>query len=365
MLVGRLAAVLGGIVIVVWTLGSAIQTVVVPRDVAIALTRIHFRTIRRVFDLAARPSQSFEVRDRILALYAPVALVMLPGVWVGLITIGFTGIFWGTGINPLFEAFATSGSSLFTLGFDRPSGYGRVALSFGEAGLGLGLVSLMISYLPTIYSAFRTREALVGMLAVRGGTPPSCTELLTRYARIGWMDKLDEDLFDKWEQWFVDVEESHTSQGSLVFFRSPLPERSWLTAAGCVLDTASVVSSTVDGRRGPGPDILIRTGYICLRRIADFYGIPYDPDPRPDDPISVTRDEFDELCAELQEVGIRLKPDRDQAWRDFSGWRVNYDIVLLELCALVVAPYARWSSDRMPAHAVRPSLRRRPVSPPR
>jgi hypothetical protein len=240
-----------------------------------------------------------------------------------------------------------------------------VALSFFEAGLGLGLVSLMISYLPTIYSAFRTREALVGMLAVRGGTPPSCAELLTRYARIGWMDRLESDLFDKWEQWFVDVEESHTSQASLVYFRSPVPQRSWLTAAGCVLDTASMVSAVVDGRSGPGPDILIRSGFLCLRRIADFYGIAYDPDPAPDDPISITRGEFDELCVELQAVGIALKPDRDQAWLDFNGWRVNYDTVLIELCAMVVAPYATWSSDRMPAHPHRPPLHRRRVSPPR
>ncbi len=38
--------------------------------------------------------------------------------------------------------------------------------------------------------------------------------------------------------------------------------------------------------------------------------------------------------------------DREQAWRDFSGWRVNYDVPLLALASLVMAPYAPWSSDR-------------------
>src|ERR1700712_2549362 len=312
MLVGRLAAVLGGIVIVVWTLASAIQTVVVPRDVAIALTRIHFRTIRRVFDIAARPSRSYETRDRILALFSPVALVLLPGLWVALITVAFTAIFWGTGIQPLYEAFATSGSSLFTLGFDRPTGYGRVALSFFEAGLGLGLVSLMISSLPTIYSAFRTREALVGMLEVRAGTPPTAAQLLTRYANIGWLDRVETDLFDKWEQWFVDVEESHTSQASLVFFRSPTPYRSWITAAGCVLDSAAVYAAIVVHPRSSKPDILIRTGFLCLRRIADFYGIPHNPDPAPDDPISVTRSEFDLVLVELEAAAVPLRSEREQ-----------------------------------------------------
>ena len=33
-----------------------------------------------------------------------------------------------------------------------------------------------------------------------------------------------------------------------------------------------------------------------------------------------------------------LKADLEQAWRDFAGWRVNDDRVLLALAALTVAP---------------------------
>ncbi len=303
--------------------------------------------IRKVFNLFAGPSRSFETRDRIMALYAPLALVTLPGSWVIMVVGGFTAIFWGTGVQPLSEAFATSGSSLLTLGFARPPGTARIALSFIEAGIGLGLVSLMISYLPTIYAAFSRREALVGMLEVRAGLPPSPVELLTRYARIGWLDRIDEDLFLRWESWFIDIEESHTSQPSLVFFRSPHPERSWITAAGCVLDTAAIAASTLDRPHNASSDIMIRSGFLALRRIAEFFGIPYDPDPKPTDPIMVTRREFDLMCVELTAAGVPLKSDRDQAWRDFSGWRVNYDTVLIELCALTVAPPAKWSSDRM------------------
>jgi hypothetical protein len=111
-----------GSALVLWVLASAIQTVVVPRATPIALTRVHFLAIRRIFDWAARPSRIYETRDRVLALYAPIALVLLPGVWLTLLTIGFTAIFWGSGIDRLHEAFATSGSSLLTLGFDHPDG---------------------------------------------------------------------------------------------------------------------------------------------------------------------------------------------------------------------------------------------------
>ncbi len=348
MLVLQILAVVAGVALAVFTLASALKTVVVPRGYAVWLTRTHFQFVNRVFDLWVRPSRPYEDRDRAFAHYAPVALVTLPGIWVALITVAFTGIFWGVGVHPFAEAFATSGSSLFTLGFDRPTGSGKVALSFVEAGIGLGLVTLMISYLPTIYGAFSRREALVGMLEVRAGLPPSPTELLVRYKRIGWLERLDDDVFERWEQWFIDVEESHTSHPSLVFFRSPHPERNWVTAAGCVLDTAAIAASTLDLPADARRDVMLRTGFFTLRRIADYFRIPYDPNPAPDDPISVSRREFDLLCVELRAMDVPLKADLDRAWRDFQGWRVNYDTVLVALCDVVMAPPAKWSSDRRP-----------------
>jgi hypothetical protein len=358
MIVVQVLATVFGIAVVLSTLVSALKSVVVPRAYQTRLTRLHFLGLRRLFDRLARPSRPFAERDRVMAPYAPLALVTLPGLWVALIVLGFTCIDWGTGVHPFHEAFVTSGSSLLTLGYVRPSGTARVAVSFLEAGIGLGLVSLMISYLPTIYSAFSRREALVGQLEVRAGVPPSPSELLVRYQRIDWLNRLDDDLFKEWEEWFVNVEESHTSQPSLVFFRSPSPERSWITAAGCVLDTAAIVESSVDHPHDSRAQILVRSGYLCLRRIADFFQIPYDPDPKQGDPISVTREEFDEVLATLADAGLPLYADRDQAWRDFAGWRVNYDSVLIALCALVMAPPAAWSSDRMPVRPHKVPLRR-------
>jgi hypothetical protein len=294
-----------------------------------------------------------------MAYYAPTGLLLLPVTWVTMVLLGYTGIFWGTGIKPLSEALAISGSSLFTLGFDRPGSIGHIVVSFSEALLGLGIVALVISYLPSIYGAFSRRETLVATLEARAGLPPSPAEFLVRYARIGWLDNLDQELFDSWETWFAEIEESHTSQPSLNFLRSPHPGRSWITAAGCVLDTAAISNSLIAKPHDARVDLLIRSGFLCLRRIADYFGIGYEPDPRPDDPISVTRREFNLLCVELEAAGVPLKPDRDQAWRDFAGWRVNYDTVLIALCVLVMAPPAIWSSDRASGTQVRIRARRK------
>jgi hypothetical protein len=164
-------------------------------------------------------------------------------------------------------------------------------------------------------------------------------------------------MFARCEQLFADVEETHTSQDELVFFRSPLPDRSWVTAAGGILDGAAFAASTLDRPRDPTAELCIRAGYLCLRRVAGFFSVSYDDDPAPTDPISVAREEYDEVYDQLAAVGVPLKPDRDQAWRDFSGWRVNYDTVLTALAALVMAPEAPWSSDR-PSSYRPPSLSR-------
>ena len=62
--------------------------------------------------------------------------------------------------------------------------------------------------------------------------------------------------------------------------------------------------------------------------------------------ISITRAEFDAAYEQFADNGVPVLPDQDQAWRDFAGWRVNYDQVLIELAELVMAPPAPWSSDR-------------------
>jgi hypothetical protein len=126
--------------------------------------------------------------------------------WLILTGIGYTLLFWSLGDRPLRQALVLSGSSIYTLGFEVPPNMPTTLLAFSEAGFGLVLLAMLISYLPSMYKSFQRREAA--------------------------------------------------------------------------------------------------------------------------------------------EAGVPLKADLEQAWRDFAGWRVNYDRVLLALAALTMAPHAPWSSDR-------------------
>jgi len=355
--VARVLAFAAGAAVVISVLGSALRTVVVPRAEPSLLTQSIFIGTRKVFALRVRKASRWEDADRVMARYAPVCLLLLPAAWITGMLIGFTPMFWALGSDFPREAFTRAGSSLLTLGFAFARDLPETILSFVAATIGLGLVALLISYLPSIYAQFSRREVLVGQLDTRAGTPPSAPVLLQRAHVIGWLDRLD-DLWIDWERWFVEIEESHTSNIALPFFRSQHPERSWITAAGCVLDSAAITASSVDMPRNYRAELCLRSGYLSLRHIAAVFDIEFDSDPAPSDPISVTREEFDEAYDDLAANGVPLRADRDQAWRDFAGWRVNYDQVLLGLCALIVPPTAPWSSDRG-MQQYRPRLRKR------
>lgn len=352
-------AIAAGVVVVALTVLSAVSTVVVPRGIPVRLTRVVFLVMRRLISARRRLARSSRAAEHVLAFYAPMSLLATVVTWLVLVLGGFTLVFWGLGIGSIEHAYEASGSAMTTLGFVPVHGAAQQSAAFAEAGLGLFLLALLITYLPSMYAAFQRREVLVGLGFIQAGAPPTGVELLVRFHRIRGLEALEDQVWDRWTQGFVDIEESHTSSPALPFFRSPVPERSWITAAGAVLDGASLLSSTVDAPHQPAADLCIRAGYVSLRRVADYFSLPYDPAPVRGDAISVTRAEWEAARDELGAAGVPLRADVEEAWLDFSGWRVNYDAALVGLAALVNAPPAPWSSDRMSPRRHHPPVLRR------
>ena len=335
-----------GVAIILRTLISAVRTIVLPRGERDRIAAFVFLSLRRLYNIALHFATTYERRDRVMATYGPVGLLLLLPFWLILVASGYVLLYLATGLETVTSAIEVSGSSMLTLGISKGDTLVHSLLEFSEATIGLILLALLIAYLPTMYSAFQQRELAVTLLEVRAGTPPSAVEMIIRFNRLQSLVQLHE-LWETWETWFAQIEESHTSLAALVFFRSPQPDHSWVTASGAVLDAAALIRAAVDVPHDPQADLCIRAGYLALRRIAAYFRVSFNPAPRfPEEPISIAREEFDQACDELAAAGVPLKPDRDQAWQDFAGWRVNYDRVLIALCQLTMAPYAPWSSDR-------------------
>ena len=132
---------------------------------------------------------TFDRRDRILGAYAPLGLMATLAAWLALVLTGFSLIFWGTEHTGWRTAFDLSGSSLFTLGFAHPEHLAGMVLDFLEAAIGLFLLALLITYLPSIYSAYSRREVGITALEVRAGSPPSAREMIGRYWRLERMPR--------------------------------------------------------------------------------------------------------------------------------------------------------------------------------
>ena len=183
----HILSLLFGTVMALAILGSALKTVVLPQEGFPASSQVVFALVYRLLVHRWRN----EARAKALrGLYAPVALVSLPLVWMILMVVAFTFVFWGTGGLDLVRRPSRSAARRSRRsGSPSPTGRRRIWLAFIEATIGLGLVALLISYLPTIYSAYNGREKGIIRLRPVAGAPPSATELLQTLHRIGALDE--------------------------------------------------------------------------------------------------------------------------------------------------------------------------------
>ncbi|MBS1848750.1 MAG: hypothetical protein JST73_10775, partial [Actinobacteria bacterium] len=92
------AILVGGAVVLATGL-SAVRTVVVPRGDQALLTRVVLAIVHGVFRAVAGLRSDYTYRDRIMARYAPIALVLVAAAWVAGVLVGGTVVFWGLGVG--------------------------------------------------------------------------------------------------------------------------------------------------------------------------------------------------------------------------------------------------------------------------
>jgi hypothetical protein len=344
----RWVALPAGILILGWTLLDVFRTLVMPRA-----ARGRFRLSRVLFLLLWRPWRSFglrrktvQARERVLAIAAPFLLFLLLVGWAALAMVGFALILWSPalvhGLGHTDTSFGTalyaSGTALFTLSFGSgtPTGWTR-AIAVAAGATGLGLVAVVIAYLPVLYQAFNRREVGVLMLDARAGSPPSGPELLHRMGPASMENSLPE-LFAEWERWAADVLETHMTYPILALFRSPHDETSWVTALGSVLDAATLTLSTIDDDPDPRVKLLYGTGVHAVEDL--FYAFRL-----PERDSTIRREEFETAHEDLKQDGFAVRPI-DEAYALFSAKRAKYAPRLDAIVVMLAAPPSLWIGDR-------------------
>jgi hypothetical protein len=365
MIVTHVLAVIVGAAVALGVLGSALKTVVLPRQGFPRLSQFVFALVHR---LLVHPRRHDRLANSLRGLYAPVALVSLPLAWMILTMGAFTAVYWGTHDLSLSRAFEISVSSVTTMGFAEPNGAGRIWIAFVEAIIGLGLVALLISYLPTIYSAYNDREKGTNRLRPIAGSPPNATEFLQSLQRLGALE--GPELWQNSANWMLDLEQTHTAFPILSYFPESDAEQSWVATVGTLLDASALAFAVSDGEVGDffadvqkGPLTVLVYGLPLIVRIARAVSIPLPPPTRlpelmahagqPPPAVSVSRDEYEGVMTALSGILVVQPGREEEVWRRFAWIRSAYDPALRALAGVTLASPAPWTTDR-PAAVGRP-----------
>ena len=336
MLVLRVLALAAGLAAIVSFFLSSIRASLLVRHRQEWLAKLVIGLVHRLFRLGLGRARSYAARDYVLVYEAPVMVIALIAAWFVLVTLGFAAIFWAVGSISPSRAFIISGMSLSTLGSVTPdTDLGKV-IAVMEGGIGLGIVALLIAFLPEFYVVVTQREDDVSYLASRLGAVPSGSATIEWYYRAGQAGQIS-DLWSRWQTWFVELEETHTSLSLLAYFRSFARGQSWVTTAGAVLDAAALFLSTVDQPGDICARLMLDIGSHALQRIAAALDISIATPPS-----GVTRAQYDAACDRLLHAGVPLKANRDQAWRDLTALRSGYEGALAGLAQMVEASLPPW-----------------------
>jgi hypothetical protein len=364
-LAARWVAAAVGILLVLTGWQSVIGTLIVPRPVGSWLTRLVDRLVVTVYMAVTRPVSDWVRRDRILATQAAAILVAQLAAWLAIFLAGYTLMLWPAQGRSITKALTDAGSSIFTLGFAEPPGTAPAVVVFLAAATGMVVVALQIGYLPTLYAAFNRRETDVALLASRAGVPSFGPELLARtyYALGSGVSTLDTlpELYQQWERWAADVAESHTTYLPLVRFRSPQPYSSWVISLLAMLDSAALILAVAPEKAPTVPArLFLRSGFNCLTRVARAMGMVIPDEADPDGGITLTYQEFLDAIDRMHQVDFPATRDPADAWKDFVGWRLNYESAAYWIAEAIDAVPAPWSGPRR--HAMTAVAPQRPPS---
>jgi Ion channel len=308
----HIATTIFGSVLILAVLKDAFEAVVLPRRVEgrFRISAWFYRGVGVPWFKLASCVPSTRQREKVLATFGPLSLILLLVLWAFGLVLGFALLQYGSGDHLRLGGepitFGTlvyqSGETFFTLGYGDivPNSSTSRALAVFEAGMGFAFLGIVVGYLPTIYSAFSRREVQISLLDAYAGSPPTASELL---ARLGTEPKVLDQLFRDWEKTSGDVLESHISYPPLCFFRSQHKNQSWLTALTAILDATSLVIAGVDGLASDQARLTFSMARHALVDLTQLIHARYDPNY----PDRLPAEQLLRLRQELSEHGLELK----------------------------------------------------------
>jgi len=321
MLMLQILAVAVALALIGVVLWDGFETVVLPRRVPrrFRLTRLYFVSTWSGASALARRIRSLDRREALLAVYGPLALILLLVLWVILLIFSFALLQWGLGsqmrtadgVSGFGVDLYFSGTTFLTLGLGDVSPLTPLAraITVVEVGAGFGVLALVIGYLPVLYQTFSRRESRISLLDAHAGSPPTAGALLQRHPPNRRASSLRATLAE-WETWAADLLESHLSYPMLAYYRSQHEEQSWVAALTMIMDTCALIIAC--NRCTPLDEALVEQAaytFAMARHAAADLAQVFQPAQRAATKHALIAsrlpaDDHDRLCDALKGVGM-------------------------------------------------------------
>jgi hypothetical protein len=337
----RVLAAIVGVLLIALMLAEFFVTFMLPRRVrrdpriARGLNRLFWRPWRAFARRLSPPSA-----DTLLGFFGPLALLSQLLTWtVGLI-VGFALLEWAA-VGGTFGHGLLFSSGLF-LNAEAVSGSTIVhVIALVEAAVAIGVLFIVIGYLPAVYGSFSRREIAVSQLATLAGSPPAAGVILRRAAgKEKWRDLERE--FRAWEEWAAELMETHLSYPILGFYRSQHLNQNWLAALTAMVDVAAFVTAVEEDGENEAAELTFAIGRHALADLALQYRVKYGRSERLSDAA------FDHLY-ELVEPVLASPVGREEARRRLTKLRRAYEPKaggLAQLLALDLPPWLPETADQ-------------------
>jgi hypothetical protein len=361
---------------VFFTAAGGLLVAIVARDVHVTilhssgrngpLSRILARSIWRVARWSSfrLPRQQ---RHKRLSSIGPVLMPLLIGLYIILLIIGFGLIYYPHlpehfTVNqeaispPVIEALYFSGITLTTLGYGDivPRTNVMRVVAFMEAASGLGLISLSITYLLSVYRALeRKRAAALGFYhAAEGGA--DLVGFISNHFVIGKLSGLAPSLRTSARD-LHEMLESHVEHPILHYFHPSQVYKSTPRILFLSLEICAVIRSCLDTEQykeiNERPELRVLES--SARHVLNEFTILLNLDEGNARRVETRFEEarrwrgrFEQTLRGLEEVGIKARKDRASGWETYQSLRDEWEPQLYALASFLGYDWDEVTGDK-------------------